>query len=327
MWKIFRNDRSRKRSLKELKKNYQKDMQRYIKYSFEFTKEKTKRSYQSDLIFYYHKIEKGLSMPNSRVGFGKQNVEHLLRLLECYVRKFGWDNIALISLDTLYEYHRFNEINGYKFEKLLRRLKKLEKSLNGKERLFLGGMKTVTKQEIIENSEIDFKNFAYSRHSVRQFAPGRVSMAVIEEAIYIAQKTPSVCNRQTSKVYVYDDPIMKEKVLKYQKGHTGFGEKADKILIVTSELRDFRGVIERNQSYIDGGMYAMSLIYALHSLGLGTCALNLSITNETEEKLKKVGRISDSEALIMMIAVGHLPEKFNVPLSSRRKVSEVMTIY
>ncbi len=36
---------------------------------------------------------------------------------------------------------------------------------------------------------------------------------------------------------------------------------------------------------------------------------------ETDMRLKEVARISDSEAIIMMIVVGHLPEELNVAQS------------
>lgn len=175
----LKNDLKRKNSLRELRVNYMEDMKKYIKYSFEFTKKKTKRHYEADLIFYYHKIEKGLSLPNSRVGFGQNNVEHLLKLLENYVKNFGWDKTSLISLDVLYQYYYFNEQNNCKLDELLKRLNILEETLKGRERLFLGGMTRVTKKEIDEKRAVNFKDFAYSRYSVRDFAPGDVGMSTL----------------------------------------------------------------------------------------------------------------------------------------------------
>lgn len=311
----------------KLKSNFKQDMKKFQNYSFDYTKSKTKRHYEAELIFYYHKIEKGLALPNPRIGFGKQNIRHLITILDKYVKEYGWDDVSLISLNTLYEYYYFNEKNNLKLDSLYKQLKKLENTLHGKERLYIGGVDIVTKKEIYEKARINFKDFAYSRYSIRDFAPGDVSIDKIKEAVYIAQKTPSVCNRQSSKVYVYSDNELKKKILSYQNGNVGFGDKASIILVVTIDLKDFRGINERNQGFIDGGMYAMSLIYALHSLGLGTCALNLSITNKTERKLKRVAKIDESEIPIMMIAVGKIPEKLRVASSPRRRVEEVMKVY
>src|SRR5690606_37048856 len=111
------------------------------------------------------------------------------------------------------------------------------------------------------------------------------------------------------KVYVFEGDY-KMNVLKHQNGNSGFGQDADKVLIITAELMDFRGPRERNQAYIDGGMFSMSLMYALHSLGVGTCALNLSLNYNDELKLKKVAKIPESEVTIMMMALGRFPDEF-----------------
>lgn len=307
-----------------LKKAYLQDKKRFAKYSF-FGKSKTKRHYQADLIFYYHKIEKGLSLSNPRVGFGEDTVRHLILILENYLEEYGWDDISICALNTLISYHSFNKKNNLNLPDLYIKLEQLRKTIPDEKHVDAGGIRELKREEI-DKSTINFKDFAYSRYSIRNFAPGDVSLEIIKEAVYIAQKTPSVCNRQTSKVYVYSNEKLKEEILSYQNGNAGFGTDASKILIVTSELKDYRGITERNQPFIDGGMYSMSLIYALHSLGVGTCPLNLMITKEKENRLKKVAKISDSEVLLMMIAVGNLPSELNVAYSNRRRIEEVMQV-
>lgn len=318
--------RGRRRGLKNLKKNFKQDLEKYIKYSQFYSKQKDKRHFQADLIFNYHKIEKGLSMPNPRVGFGEASVNHLIVLLKEYIKKFGWDDISLVTLKTIENYHLFNKKNNYKMDGLEENLNVLHQSIPNNYVTKDGGAIEVTKEEL-DKSDFDFKDFAYARYSIRNFAEGEVNLNLIQEAVKIAQKTPSVCNRQTAKVYVYDRKENISKLLRYQNGNRGFGHLANKILIVTSDLRDFRGTIERNQCYIDGGMFSMSLIYALHSLGVGTCPLNLSVTNDTENKLKQVAKIGKSEVLIMMIAVGRIPDKLMVAASPRKKLEDVLIVY
>src|SRR5699024_7322570 len=205
-------------------------------------------------------------------------------------------------------YYNFNKENKLDLPTLYKKITKLKEQQPEGFKSGVGGTTQVLKKDI-DQSLIDFEQFTYTRYSIRQYTNEQVSDKFIRKAVEIAQKTPSVCNRQSAKVYSFKDKKDKEKILKHQNGNAGFGSTASHILIVTMDLRDFRGVIERNQSYIDGGMYAMSLIYALHSLGLGTCPLNLSITNNIEDKIKKTTGISDSEVLIMMIEVGHIPKE------------------
>jgi nitroreductase len=58
------------------------------------------------------------------------------------------------------------------------------------------------------------------------------------------------------------------------------------------------------------------LVYALHSLGLGTCCLNLSVEYKRDQALKQSADIPDTELIMIMIAVGNLPERLKVaPIS------------
>ncbi|NES66883.1 MAG: nitroreductase, partial [Okeania sp. SIO2D1] len=111
-----------------------------------------------------------------------------------------------------------------------------------------------------------------------------------------------------------------------QNGNRGFGEQASKVLIVTSNLEHFASIGERYQGWIDGGMFSMSLVYGLHSLGLGICCLNWSFKKKQDRQLKIIAGIPDSDLVIMMIAVGHLPEEFKVAQSPRKPLKEVLII-
>ncbi|MFY3790511.1 nitroreductase family protein [Ureibacillus sp. MALMAid1270] len=307
-------------------KNYLIDMKKFAKFSGVFNSVKTQEHHEASLIFYYHKIEKGLSLPNPKPGFGKKHVYFLVDLLVNYTNKYGWDEVSIVTLNTLFAYHDFNVRSGQTMDDLLNKITNLKNKAPKENNLTTGGVTELFRTDI-HKKFTNFKEFAYSRYSIRNFTPDEVSLDLIKEAVEIAQKTPSVCNRQSSRVYVYSDEQLKKEVLKCQYGNAGFGETANKILIVTSKRENFVAVNERNQGYIDGGMYAMSLIYALHSLGLGTCPLNLSLVDSSEKRLKRTAKISDSEILIMMIAVGKVPEKLRVASSHRRNASEVMEIY
>ena len=142
----------------------------------------------------------------------------------------------------------------------------------------------------------------------------------------IAQKSPSVCNRQSSKVYIIDNEELKGKILKMQNGNRGFGHLANKIIIVTSNLKAFNGIGERNQSYIDGGMFGMSLLYALHYKGLGTCAVNWAVNSNQDKKIRKELNINLSENILFMVLVGHIPNMFNVAKSTRKNMSDILKV-
>ena len=307
--------------------NYFYDLKRFLRWSSANNKINTQTQLRALITMDYHRIEKGLALKEPRVGFGKDVIQRLLSDLPNYIEKYGFDETAQITLNTLFAYYEFNLKHGLKDDLLHQTLVALrDQTPSNDDFVKVGGVIKISKQSILEQAQQDLQNFFQSRYSIRHFASDEVDIKLIEQAVRMAQKTPSVCNRQSSKVYVFSKDEDKRKVLSYQNGNRGFGEQVSKVLVVVSDLENFTKIGERNQCWIDGGMYAMSLVYALHSLGLGTCCLNWSVENHVDKALKKATGIKDSESVIMMIAVGHLPEELKVAQSPRKKVDEVLVI-
>ena len=307
--------------------NFIYDLNRFFKSSSAGGRFNTKTKFQALIVKEYHRIEKGLALKEPRVGFGYNVVQSLVSTLGKYQTKYGLDETAQTALNVLFAYYEFNLKHGRQDEQLYQELVKLKNTIPHNQSLTnAGGVIELSKQEILDSAQLDLRDFFKSRYSIRQFASENVEMSLIEAAVKMAQKTPSVCNRQSSKVYVFSSDEDKKKALSYQTGNRGFGDQANKVLIVTSDLGHFFNIGERNQCWIDGGMFAMSLVYALHCLGLGTCCLNWSVFYEVDIALKKAVGISNADSIIMMIAVGHLPEKLKVAQSTRKNLEEVLIV-
>lgn len=307
--------------------DYYYDLQRFFKFSATNNPYATKRMLQGRIIAHYHVIEKGLSLKNPRTGFGANVVNNLLLLLKDYEENYGLDEVTEVAINVLYSYYKFNLSHDFINEQLYQKITQIkkEKSLND-QYSSQGGTIEITKAQIYKSALINFRDFVNSRHSIRNFANGDVDIKLIKEAISIAIKTPSVCNRQTWKVHVYSHEEIKNKILSHQNGNRGFGQYADKVLIITSDVNYFTGSPERNQCFVDGGLFAMSLIYALHSLGLGSCCLNWCVSHQTDKLLRKDAGIKESETVIMMLAVGNLPDELSVANSARKAVEEVLVL-
>ncbi len=320
LWKKYR-------FLRRIADNYIYDFRSFVNGSAVDQKFNSQIKLRTKLTLDYHKIEKGLSLKNPRVGFGKPVVKRLLNNLHLYRKNYDFDQTAQVVLNVLFAYYEFNLAHDYKDDRLQQKLAALREELLAEEYVtHEGGIKKVTKQQIQDAAVGDMASFFESRYSIRQFTSERVDSALIENAIKMAQKTPSVCNRQPWKVYVLSNEEDKHKALELQHGNRGFGDQADKILIVTTERGNYTGVGERNQGWVDGGMFAMSFVYALHSLGLGTCCLNWCVPHSVDKKLKQVMNISVSEIVIVMIAVGHLPDELHVAQSPRRDIRGMLPI-
>jgi nitroreductase len=135
--------------------------------------------------------------------------------------------------------------------------------------------------------------------------------------------TPSVCNRQTVRVYVVHSADTARCVLAHQNGNRGFAHQVQAVFIVASNLQHFREPRERNQPYVDDGMFAQSLLYALHSLGVASCPLNWSATHAQDNALRQEFDIAPSDVTITMIAVGNYQDSFSYALSPRKDSSEI----
>jgi len=275
----------------------------------------------------YHGIEKGLALPDPRPGFGNDAVRTLIRRLERYGAAFGFDENAAVALNALRSYCQFCLEHHVLSPELLGSVESLARFVppDGHQST-AGGTRLVRREEFLEHARINLTEFMESRASVRQFVDREVSMQDIEFAVALARKAPSACNRQSSRVYVLVDRSRIEKALRIQGGARGFGQEVPMLLIATSDLACFQSPGERSQALIDGGLFAMSLIFGLHSLGLVTCCLNWSKTHKVDNEFRREFPIPPQETIIMLIAVGHPKEEYMVAASHRRPVHELIRV-
>jgi len=303
--------------------DYTYDIFRYYRYSGMTLNFKNKKKLRSVITINYHAIEKGLSLNDPRSGFGQPVLKRLIYFINMYVSLYGFDETIIYSISTIKKYVDFHKIIDIKYEYLDAFLFSYKKNTDDFGDV-VGGIKSIEKKDILTSIKGDFRDFAFCRYSIRDFDEALVSDNLIRGAIDIARKTPSVCNRPTTNIYIYSSKDMKKNILSLQNGNRGFGNKASHVIIVTSELACFNGAKERNQSFIDGGLMAMSLVYALHSKGLGTCFLNWAVGARQDVRLRRIISIPASNNIITLIAVGSLPERFNVAQSNKVDFNDVV---
>lgn len=282
---------------------------------------------ESKLIFYAHSIEKGLSHDVMRLGFGRAPLTALANYLEEF-ESLGIDEESpayVNAISTLSEYIAIHKKQNYEVDFLEEVFPShlLIKAKNSTSRL--GGKRQVCGSQKDNNPTKNFKELFQGRSSVREYAASSVDLSTVHEAVEIAMKSPSVCNRQASRVHIIQDPKNIEEVLKIQGGFTGY-ETPPCLIAVTSDLSFFFSRSERNQPFIDGGLFSMSLLLALEYKKLAACPLNAMMNEGNERLMREVLNLPDNEVFIMFISVGNFKEVTNVPSSFRYSASEISRI-
>ena len=298
------------RSKKDPMKKYYK---RFRKHSFSGNCCENEQQYEALITKLYHAVEKGLSYLNYRPGFGQKNIEDLMMLLEAYSERYDVSAFFYeTALSTLAEYVKKNKEFGHEDVALEARIH----ALKGKANTYGGAMEFEPFSKGVEG--LDFDGFVKSRHSLRHFSETPVDIDCVKRAIELAQHTPSACNRQGWRTRVIRNREKIQSVLQNQNGNRGFGEEIDVLLVVTGDLRYFNKSREAHQVFIDGGMYAMNVLHALHHEGLASVPLSASLTVNQEENVRKAIGMDEAEVLILFIGVGNYPEKCITTKSSRK---------
>ncbi|PAS97144.1 MAG: hypothetical protein BSR46_14285 [Candidatus Dactylopiibacterium carminicum] len=278
----------------------------------------------AELLFQYHKLEKGLCMPGEPRFFGYDPAIATLDLLvqwraRDYPRE---DPVYLGALEALWAYRqRLERTPPPRGEILLRRL---DAELEGAPASQDASRTPVPVLPAISgNASGMFHELMLARRSVRDFDTRPVDPAAVARAVAVAQWSPSACNRQPARVHAYSQRTQIDALLALQNGNRGFGQTVASLLVLTAETSGFFDASERNEPYVDGGLFAMALILALQAEGIASCCLNWCVAPAEDQRAHALGGIADSERIVMFIAIGHAATQALVPRSPRRALQTV----
>lgn len=288
-----------------------------------------KSKLRARIIMNAHVIEKGLSFKDVKLGFGKEKITILLKDLTYYYEKCRDNELAFFCLSIIGSYLTFNKERGVVDDDLWKSYLTIKKSIGdyGEKYDYLsGGSMATTRENIQSKSNMPYLDFVKSRHTIRNFTGENIDVNLINQALKIAEYTPSACNRQPWNNHVFLSKEKLIKILDFQTGARQFKHEISCAILVTSSYSSFFG-FECHQPYVNGGMYAMNLIFALHSLGLGTVPLNMGLPINKLKILKDLCDIKKEETPILLIGVGIISEKLNVAKSKRFSYNEYTKYY
>ena len=168
------------------------------------------------------------------------------------------------------------------------------------------------------------EQFLASRRSVRAFSSMlQPSVAQLEEIVALASQAPSVSNTQSWKIRAYQQSVDIAALLSLQDGNAG-NSRIPTLLMVSVDMRSFTGANERNQMWIDGGIFLQQLLLAIHAKGWGSCPLNFSATNAHAAKLRLLAGLADYEEVIALVSVGETDKSIAPAASVRKPVHDLL---
>lgn len=279
-----------------------------------------KRRDLAKLMIDSHVIEKGITMPGRRLGFGYERVSRIISLCNYCIKLYGDSSVEIQStLKVLEQYADLHKKERFEIKK---EIKDGITNLLKYKKIDTKPCYEATVDQFFAPTK-DFNEFAHQRHSLRWYSKEVVPNDLIEKVVELAMTAPSACNRQSIKVYVISSEAKIRQVLDLQEGNRGFGEHACKLLCVTSDMRCYNAT-HRPMANVDGGIFTMNLLYALHYFKIAACTLNACFNKIERKKLCSILGMDKAEFPIAFVSIGKAPDKFMVAASQRLNVKSII---
>ena len=272
----------------------------------------------AEIMLIMHALEKGMSFAVKKKGFGKEKSVALVEVLNRHIMLYGIDNQVVVAINILQSY--LSDPDSTDDKEVRNAIEGFVSSHSDLLKESIGGAKNVSHPE--GNPQYDtILKFYKSRNSVRDFSSVPLTKEELDKAIAIAQQSPSACNRQASRVYVVQDKNLIRNVMDNQLGDQGWCNNADTLFIVTSIASYFGSLYERDEPFIDGGMFAMNLIMGLHAQGIASCCKMYIRHPKIDNTIRELITIPKDEIPIILILAGHYPNhSVTSPISRRNEI-------
>lgn len=272
------------------------------------------------IMYNVHALEKGLARTaDRRLGFGSKALSNLNGALRVYRRK-GYDPAGFAWVEGLSVIQRYLELHadhGHDVSFLAGIIDPEFLAPPAADDFRAAGTKVISRGDKLANASKNFYELAQGRSAVREFSGEPIDPDKVLRALDNATKTPSVCNRQGWRVYWTEDKALAGQVLAHQRGF-GYPELPEVLLTITVSNNTFLSPVERNQGFVDGGLFAMSVMYGLEHEGLAAVPLNACLYDRAQRAIRSLLDIDPSEVIVMFLAVGAFADETVVPISDRR---------
>lgn len=274
------------------------------------------QKFQYDLLQLSHRLEKGLLIKNPKPMWGWEKAFRIIELLQKDVDVFYSTTAnavlsAFLKAKSKSEYQEDRE----KYEDFLRTTGYQSVLHNG-----LGGVQTVYNPDFTPQEKETVRRLFNTRHSCREYASRHVSDKDINEAVQMALRCPSACNRQPFRVYFIDPTKLVAKL-----GRDNLQYSGSRTLVITGDLRAFTPN-EILDWFISPSIFVGYLTLSLHSLGIGSCVVRKDLvkSNAYNNAIRDITGMEESECIVLELFVGYYKDQYETPVSNRKTVENVI---
>ncbi len=280
-----------------------------------------------DLLRYAHAIDKGLQLPEHRVGFGQDKIRCIARMISslrashgAYIDPIAW------AVGILRRYRETLAADILALEQIEDRLQPHVEWLRELDKMLMQ-FGEVTSCEASVPVHPDLSPVYFDRRSVRQWSNRPVSEQTLRTLVEAAAWAPASCNRQPHKFLFLRDRESKHLALSVAVGGSGFGSEAPVIVLLLNDVRAYYGPHERHLAYVDTALAAQNLILAAHELGIGTVWLSCACEDlGQEDRLRSALHVPDWYAVVGAVALGYTDQSTVCVPSVRRSVDKMMVL-
>lgn len=296
-----------------------KSLKLFLKLFFLFNKYTAKiflilrhgQSEEYEIMQLAHRLEKGLINKNPKTMWGWEKAERLAFLLNRNRDKRSFST----GVSVLQSY--LTNKAEVKDEKYL--------AIELKEKYSLpysplcGGLMTINEPLFNEAEVLCIKKFINSRHSTRNFDSKEIDYDKVNEAIQLAMRCPSACNRQPYKVYIISDKIRSAKL--------GVSDESAASLYITGSIDAFAET-ELMDWVVSPSIFAAYLTLTLHCYGYGSCVYRKELIGDRKynKSVSMLCDIPNTEQLILELRIGQYPQIINAAVSNRFTVDDICKI-
>ena len=260
-----------------------------------------------------HRLEKGLLYSNPKPFWGWDKAERLAYLLGVGGDTFSKETAkavlgSYLKAKETFQKEEITKVNAFRTHFGL--------DFNN---CSLGGLREFEYRAFEDNELRVISNLFVTRHSCRDFSDLEIDDVKLKEAVALALRCPSACNRQPFKVYVIK-PADLEDLIGHPLQYSG-----NRNLVITGDIRAFTKS-EILDWLISPSIFVGYLTLALHAMGIGSCVVKKDLVRKSKynDAIRMLTGMEDSEEIVLELFIGYYKDSYYAPVSNRRDPSDVM---